>query len=727
MKRLGSLLRMLLPVLLLAAVPGVAKAEAVTYPAEQKQFTMRVEDMTEQPVTGVASAGFRITDGNKVDVTAEFTITEADDGGYVFAVKQPSEGTDEARFPQQVFYNVTVDPVKGKVTEYAMKTAGTVLVKEHVPSTPEPVKMELKSPAFQVRVYDEKLQQTGDKMIEIVRLEKDAKGNYKKDADGNYVASSRTEDLLWQGYSSTAEATGLPKSFLRKAGTGYEANGIPVEHKELFAVLVYPGADHWAKPTVRIVDFWTANGGIDVSGKLSTVVGDLKVKATAKVVNLVGAAQTKVPVANAELELQKDSAGVVGRTSYTAVGDRVKTNAQGEAALGELAIDEVLDMEPTTDGKGMVLTVPYRVVTQSLPSGMVKPDPTQITVDTRTLNATQAVEIAVRGDTVARISGNNRYQTAVKNAEEAFPEGVQAKDGYYDVLVAYSHNYPDALAGAPLAALYDGPILLTAKDRLSLETKNFIQNLILRKDVARDKIRVTILGGENAVSKTVAEQIRFLGVRVERIWGTSRTDTAIEVSKKVRELQGKLLPREFYHGMKNTETVILASANNYPDVLSMSPMAAQTHTPILLTMTSTLTPETKKVLEDWKIHTVLIAGGPKAVSEDVAKELEEMGITAVRVAGETRYETSLEIAKELYASASSVYVARGDDYSDALTGALAAAKAKAPILLSKPGAANTALLNYVKLSDIDGVSVIGGPKAVSETVLQNLRAVLGEK
>ena len=133
--------------------------------------------------------------------------------------------------------------------------------------------------------------------------------------------------------------------------------------------------------------------------------------------------------------MQKDSAGLWGRTSYTAVGDRVKTNAQGEAALGELAIDEVLDMEPTTDGKGMVLTVPYRVVTQSLPSGMVKPDPTQITVDTRTLNATQAVEIAVRGDTVARISGNNRYQTEVKNAEEAFPEGVQAKDGYDDVLV----------------------------------------------------------------------------------------------------------------------------------------------------------------------------------------------------------------------------------------------------------------------------------------------------
>ena len=65
------------------------------------------------------------------------------------------------------------------------------------------------------------------------------------------------------------------------------------------------------------------------------------------------------------------------------------------------------------------------------------------------------------GDAVVRFAGADRIATAVAVSQAAFaPGGARA------AVIARSDTYPDALAGAPLAAAKGGPLLLTARDAL---------------------------------------------------------------------------------------------------------------------------------------------------------------------------------------------------------------------------------------------------------------------
>ncbi|MFP3441662.1 cell wall-binding repeat-containing protein, partial [Pantoea sp. SIMBA_133] len=57
---------------------------------------------------------------------------------------------------------------------------------------------------------------------------------------------------------------------------------------------------------------------------------------------------------------------------------------------------------------------------------------------------------------VERISGKDRYKTAI----EVSKAGWEKSD---TVVLARGDEYPDALAGAPLAYKYDAPILLNAQ------------------------------------------------------------------------------------------------------------------------------------------------------------------------------------------------------------------------------------------------------------------------
>jgi ell wall binding domain 2 (CWB2)/Cysteine-rich secretory protein family len=61
---------------------------------------------------------------------------------------------------------------------------------------------------------------------------------------------------------------------------------------------------------------------------------------------------------------------------------------------------------------------------------------------------------------VQRIAGGDRISTAVAVSQQVFPRADA-------VVLARADQYPDALAGASLAAALGGPVLLTAPDHLS--------------------------------------------------------------------------------------------------------------------------------------------------------------------------------------------------------------------------------------------------------------------
>jgi putative cell wall-binding protein len=93
-----------------------------------------------------------------------------------------------------------------------------------------------------------------------------------------------------------------------------------------------------------------------------------------------------------------------------------------------------------------------------------------------------------------------------------------------------------------------------------------------------------------------------------------------------------------------------------------------------------------------------------------------------RLAGPDRYATAAAISKSRYSGgASTVFIATGIDFPDALAAAPAAARAKAPILLTTPTqlpAATATELGRLKPSKI---VVVGGSGAVSDAVVGQLR------
>ena len=97
-------------------------------------------------------------------------------------------------------------------------------------------------------------------------------------------------------------------------------------------------------------------------------------------------------------------------------------------------------------------------------------------------------------------------------------------------------------------------------------------------------------------------------------------------------------------------------------------------------------------------------------------------LTATRIFGQNRYETSYEIFERGWESSSTAVLVTGSDYADALTSAPLAAKYDAPILLVE----KTSLANQSKLKDIlkrkgvTSVYIVGGVNAIPSSLESEL-------
>ena len=308
-----------------------------------------------------------------------------------------------------------------------------------------------------------------------------------------------------------------------------------------------------------------------------------------------------------------------------------------------------------------------------------------LTVRDRYGNQSEALEIVVKetqaDELPGRISGIDRYQTAIAISQT----GWESAD---TVVIATAGNFPDALAGGPLAYLEDAPILLTRSGELPSETALEIERLGAEKAI--------ILGGSGAVSDAVEAELVEMNLATERIGGETRYETAALIAEKM-----------------GSRSAVVANGLNFPDVLSVSPYAAKNGIPILLTRSDALPKETASALESYTSSFVI--GGTGVVSEDVFGRLPN----PERFGGKTRYDTGFEVATRLPLGDSRAFIATGLNFPDALTGSVLAAKNDAPILLVRPD--NIPVATEQQLPTYRGFSIFGGTGAVSEDVKGVLR------
>ena len=185
-----------------------------------------------------------------------------------------------------------------------------------------------------------------------------------------------------------------------------------------------------------------------------------------------------------------------------------------------------------------------------------------------------------------------------------------------------------------------------------------------------------------------------------RLAGFDRYETAAEIAKA---------------GWRQSDYAILAPGWNFPDALAATPLARKYDAPILLTVTDRLTEVTKQTLLDLQVKNVIIVGGTAVVSASVFAELQTMGLNVRRVYGFDKYETAVEIAREL-GSPSEVFVVTGDDFFDALTVASAAGVKQIPILLVGRNSVPDSVSSYVDSQNINRSYVIGDFNTISSRV-----------
>jgi putative cell wall-binding protein len=288
-----------------------------------------------------------------------------------------------------------------------------------------------------------------------------------------------------------------------------------------------------------------------------------------------------------------------------------------------------------------------------------------------------------------RIAGAGREGTAALAARASHPSDAG------EVILAAGGNFPDALAGGPLASTQDAPLLLTASERLSQATRDELARLQPRL--------VTILGGTGVVSETVEAELVRSGYLVRRVAGRDRTETAAAIARLVA-------PQH--------QRAVLAYQGDFPDALSAAPPAGMLRMPILLTATGRLPQATRQALVIGGVREVLVVGGVGRVSQAVEAELRGMGIAVTRLAGTTRYATAQAVNEWAHANVADLdpaelIVATGARFPDALAGGPLAAKRRQLLMIlpSHDVYGEASAASYLRSRGergLTGVTLLGG-------------------
>jgi len=213
-----------------------------------------------------------------------------------------------------------------------------------------------------------------------------------------------------------------------------------------------------------------------------------------------------------------------------------------------------------------------------------------------------------------RVGGADRYSTnratytVTYNGEAEQPRAV---NGLPTALLVSGADYADAVAAGPVAYKERVPLLLTAPDRLPASTRAALADNRLEQ--------VVVVGGPSAVSPAVVRELEALGLRVRRVAGASRQETAIRVFEFAEQ--------EFGWTLRH---VNLARGDGFADALAGGPHAGEERAPVLLTAdTGDLSAATRDFLRSraGTVASIDVLGGRAAVSDAVVQQAQTAATT----------------------------------------------------------------------------------------------------
>lgn len=292
----------------------------------------------------------------------------------------------------------------------------------------------------------------------------------------------------------------------------------------------------------------------------------------------------------------------------------------------------------------------------------------------------------------ARIGGHDRFDVAINISKK-----YENSDTCY--LINYL-AYPDAIASSNYIKDRNGkhiPIYYTKADKVDTKTLNHLKTKKYKE--------IVIFGGEKSVSNKVIQQLQNNGFKVSRsLAGKNRYDTVNQL----------LIGSTNYED----ENIILVSGENFADSLIGTSLAKKLNCKIIITPHNEIDETIKNEFfntnkkQRAKVNNVYIVGGEKSISKNIEQQFSTVA-KVHRISGRDRYDTSLQLAKEI--GNDKYTVVSGENFADNLVAIPYSYTNNSTIVLTSSKSISNNLKSLIKNKDF---TIVGGEKSVPNEILE---------
>ncbi|MFY0943555.1 cell wall-binding protein Cwp10 [Clostridioides difficile] len=200
-------------------------------------------------------------------------------------------------------------------------------------------------------------------------------------------------------------------------------------------------------------------------------------------------------------------------------------------------------------------------------------------------------------------------------------------------------------------------------------------------------------------------------VTIKKLKGADRFETAIKISQS---------------GWTKSDTVVIVNGEDKSmvDGLTATPLASVKNSPILLSSNEKLPQKTVEELKRLNPSKVIVIGGNNSMPNSVVEAIKAVNskISVQRIGGDTRYQTSINIAKEIDKTnnVSKLYIGAGNGEADSLSIASLAGKEKTPIVLTQKDGVDSEAEQFIKSNKVSNIYFIGGIEKISNKAIEQV-------
>lgn len=190
---------------------------------------------------------------------------------------------------------------------------------------------------------------------------------------------------------------------------------------------------------------------------------------------------------------------------------------------------------------------------------------------------------------VTRVYGSSRYETSLAIAR--YIDELKGEKSTSFIAVTGT-GYADALSISPYAGITDTPIIyFNAIDGLTASTEAYITGMT----------SAVAVGGLRVIPDAILDDIRALGISVERLRGSDRYETCYTIVSRYSDM------------FKND--LMIATGENFPDALAGGALAAKLEIPLLLTSNANVPDKIASLIQSRNADKIYIAGGAKLIPD----------------------------------------------------------------------------------------------------------------